>query len=101
MRDTITVVQALGTTFDFSHIKCWVNYIGIPLLFGWLGYKIKDYLNKTEITRLQNSVEKSKEEVASLEKRLEQVKFEKARGDSDNITLEAEIQKFRAGVGKK
>ncbi len=100
MRDTITVVQALGTTFNYSSIVFWVNYVAIPLLFFWLGFRLKDRLNKAEMEKLRNSEEKAKVEVASLKERLAQVKLEKARGESDNINLEMEMQKMKEG-GKK
>ena len=100
MRDTITVVQALGTTFKYSSIAFWVNYVGIPILFAWLGFRLKEYLNKAEMAGLRNSEEKAKEEVASLKERLVQVKLEKARGESDNINLEMEMQKMKEG-GKR
>ena len=101
MRDTVTVIQALGTTFKYSSIAFWVNYVTIPIFFCWLGYRLKDYLYKIEIARLQNSENKLEEEVATLSKRLEQTKLEKARGESDNINLEAEMEKMRKGEKDK
>ena len=53
------------------------------------------------MARLQNSEDKLKEEVASLKERLQQVKFEKARDESENINLEMEIQKIKDGLEKK
>ena len=101
MRDTITVVQAFGKVFTFTSINFLVNYIGIPLLFGWLGYKLKDYLNKIEMERIHKSEEELKQEVSSLKGKLEQVKLEKAREESEHINLEMEIQKIRGGLGKQ
>ena len=101
MRDTITVVEALGTSFRFSSIAFWVNYVCIPILFGWLGYRLKGYLNKAEMGRLRNSEEKANAEVGILKERLQQVKLEKARGESDNINLGMEIEKMKEGERRK